>query len=97
MSNHHQNYIFSVCQQLHDAGKTPTVGLIRAKADRKLTIPAIISALKHWQHNPQQGMDTQPEADESLELTLEDRIMALEQEVASLKQTLFQLQIGKAR
>lgn len=88
MSNSHHHYILTLCQKLDAAGKKPTVGLIKAKADRPLTIPVIISALKHWQESPQQDFAIVPDSAVTQTESLEQRVENLEAEVRALKQVI---------
>lgn len=43
----------SICaNQLANAGKKPTVALIKAKLTQRAPLATIINALKNWQHQP---------------------------------------------
>ena len=82
----------TVCQQIHQMGKTPSVALIRQYADRTLTIPEIVKALQTWKVNPQLVVNV--EAEEQPEISaqsLEARVAALETLVAQLTSELSSL------
>ncbi len=43
----------SICaNQLANAGKKPTVALVKAKLKQAVPLPTLISTLKTWQHEP---------------------------------------------
>jgi hypothetical protein len=43
----------SICaNQLANAGKKPTVALVKAKLRQAVPLPTLISTLKKWQHEP---------------------------------------------
>lgn len=44
--------IHILANQLANAGKKPTVALIKTKLNKQVALPTIISALKVWQHDP---------------------------------------------
>ncbi|MCV2883261.1 hypothetical protein OE749_00950 [Aestuariibacter sp. AA17] len=84
------DYILSLCHSLSEKGLTPTVGLIRSKATRALTVPEVISTLKRWKENPASynqiaSDEMAPTEHASSEATLEARVNKLEKEVAMLK------------
>ncbi|MFQ3235838.1 MAG: hypothetical protein ACI9C4_001401 [Paraglaciecola sp.] len=90
MSNN-QLYIASLCQQLVKDGKTPTVALVRSRAQRPLSIPEVIKGLQNWQHSPQQSVslpDDMPGEIKDPPASLERRVMLLEQQVLQLTNAL---------
>jgi hypothetical protein len=44
--------IHILANQLANAGKKPTVALVKTKLNKQVALPTIISALKVWQHDP---------------------------------------------
>lgn len=42
-----------IANQIANEGKKPTVALIKAKLSSPVSLPEIISALKNWQHEPE--------------------------------------------
>lgn len=91
MSNN-TDYIISLCQQLANEGKVPTLGLVRNKATRSLTIPEIMQVLRRWKENP--AALSNADATNALKqevsqgTSLEERVTELEKEVAALKKQL---------
>lgn len=65
-------------------GKTPTVALIRQHTDRSVVIPDIIRAIQRWKSNPKQDLEEEPVEPEKPCLTLEERVLLLEKQVAQL-------------
>jgi len=70
-----------IANQLANAGKKPTVALIKAKLPSPIPLPQMISALKNWQHEPENCIlpennasedvkekDSQTESEETLTL-----------------------------
>jgi hypothetical protein len=81
------DYIISLCFDLAEQGKTPSVGLIRSYSKQPLAIPTVIKGLQHWQSNP----DSRPKPSHQLnkingisKQTLEQRVTELEEKVALL-------------
>ena len=92
-------FLHVLCLQIHKEGKTPSVGILRAKAPFKVSVTEAIEAIKRFnahkpklevskdenvaQHNPVATTD---------ELgNLHARVESLEKEVAELKRTLHQI------
>ena len=44
--------ILTCANQLADAGKKPTVALVKAKLTQKVPLATLITTLKNWQHQP---------------------------------------------
>lgn len=42
-----------IANQLANAGKKPTIALIKAKLSSPVPLPQIIATLKNWQHDPE--------------------------------------------
>ena len=89
MSNNTQ-YIEQLCRELRSDGKTPSVGLVRSRATKKLAVREVIEVLKHWKDNSQSqdGIQTTPEINPSPSQSLEERVEQLETEVFELKNQL---------
>lgn len=77
--------LVDICQQLAASGKSPSVGMIRAKAPFKVSIPQAVEALKYFN-----SATPVPETKEAAqpELSLEQRVATLEQQVAQLESQL---------
>jgi len=45
--------ILSCANQLANAGKKPSVALVKAKLSQPVPLPTIIATLKNWQHEPE--------------------------------------------
>ena len=45
--------ILSCANQLANAGKKPSVALVKAKLSQPVPLPTIIATLKNWQHQPE--------------------------------------------
>ena len=85
MSNNNA-YILTLCNQLAEQGKTPSVALIRHQADRPLPIPEVIQALKKWKENPDSMPEPLNKQEESQSATsLEQRVAVLEEQVKTLQ------------
>lgn len=53
--------IVEICRQLAAEGKTPSVGLVKARAGRQIPLPSIIQAVQQWRQNPEVAFpDTSP-------------------------------------
>ena len=95
MTNNHQ-YIKSLCNELHDSGLIPSVGLIRSRTTIKLSIKEVIEVLKHWKSNP--NTHTKTDVNDTAfaivaEQSHERRIAFLENEVSELRALLEKLMI----
>lgn len=92
MSNH-IHYIHTLCQRIYAQGKRPTTALIRKHADRPLSLPQIVAALKTWQNEPNDSLsiESRQPAPEQAPKSLRQRVEELEAEVACLRQQLAQL------
>jgi len=79
--------IISICQALKSEGKEPSIALIKSRMSKNTPMPFLISGLQQWRANPDIKLTlTEKETTtETEKQTLEQRIEALEQEVAYLK------------
>lgn len=78
--------LVAICRVLASEGKTPSVGLLRAKAPGKVSVSEAISAIRYF--NNSQGLpsaDEKPEPKPVTTLALEKRVIALENAVATLE------------
>nr|WP_297347936.1 hypothetical protein [uncultured Glaciecola sp.] len=88
--------VVNVCIALDEAGKKPSVGMLRAKLLSPLPIPTIIKGLSYWKENKatvktqQIAKPTPPPA--SLGNDLAIRVTQLENDVVTLKNELKTLQ-----
>lgn len=86
-----QQYIVSLCVELTQQGKHPSLAMIRNRSDRPLAIPEVVSVLKRWKKDPEQlesdhkGNNLQPE---QVPLSLEKRVEHLEKQVEELTKLL---------
>lgn len=95
MSNQFQ-YIASLCEKIKASGKLPSVALVKKASNRPLPLKDIIEVLKRWQSDPEQFSKaplSEPIADKPDDLlshikNLEQRIVALENQVQSLSEAL---------
>ena len=88
--------IISICQQLKQEGKEPSVALIKSRMRGPKILPVIISGLKAWQASPNQTVEVETPtelADNDAE-TLEQRVASLEKLVAELQAQIAELRKG---
>lgn len=85
---------------MHKEGKTPSVGILRAKAPFKVSITEAIEAIKRFNaHKPKLGIPNEenvsqqkhPVATTDQSDNLHARVETLEKEVAELKRALHQI------
>lgn len=89
------NEIISVCQQIAQEGKEPSVALIKARLINKQPLPTIVAGLKQWRANPNAIIEqSAKEPVDQDALPLEQRVAKLEAEVMELKSMIKQLQVG---
>jgi hypothetical protein len=94
--------IIVLANQIANAGNKPTVALIKAKLNKKVALPMIISTLKAWQHEPSlislseekceitEKTNTTEDTD-NFRLKLNDELAQMKQEIIELKQMIKQL------
>ncbi|HIF9161791.1 TPA: hypothetical protein ACX6PM_002833 [Photobacterium damselae] len=75
-------------QSLVSEGKQPSVALVKARLAQNVPMPIIIQALQSWKQNAKVPKITEHKR----EISLEQRIEQLEQQVAILTQRLSQLE-----
>lgn len=79
------DYIINLCHELEENGKTPSMALIRNLSTKPLAIPDVIKGLKHYKTNTTTKRSLPlEEADLSAELSLEQRVENLEQQLATV-------------
>jgi len=97
-----------LANQLANEGNKPTVALIKAKLNKKVALPVIISTLKAWQHQP--NLISKPEKTPSVieknnvaadtdtfRQKLSDELAQMKQEIIELKQLVKQLVAQKEK
>ncbi len=93
--------IIAIANILANAGKKPSVALIKSKLTKPTPLPLIVSTLKQWQHEPERiqlshnetitiEKENQPLEPITMQ-SLQDAITPLEQELSEIKQLLQQL------
>jgi hypothetical protein len=91
--------ILILANQLANNGNKPTVALIKAKLNKKVPLPVIISTLKTWQHEPSfitlsenQPSNNEKEPEQSTIITsYSDH--ALHTELACMKKEILELKV----
>ncbi len=93
-----------LANQIANKGNKPTVALIKAKLNKKIPLPVIISTLKNWQHEP--SFIALPEEKQitieketanssintsSFEQELHNELASMRKEIVELKQLVKQL------
>jgi hypothetical protein len=89
--------ILILANQLANTGYKPTVAMIKAKLNKKVPLPVIISTLRIWQHDPsfiskpEQQHDITKETNIAVETNnfrqnLNDELAQIKQEIIELKQ-----------
>jgi hypothetical protein len=93
------DYIISLCFDISEQGKTPSVALIRNMAHHPLAIPEVIKGLQHWKsnsnvrpkiHNKQINTGT------TTNQSLQQRVSQLEAQVATIMQQLTKMSDDKS-
>jgi hypothetical protein len=87
------NSVLLLCKEIKDSGKTPSMGLIKARASQTISIPTIIAALKQFKEMTDtdiKGLEEKVSAYQNTANTVSDlssiqRIELLENEVSVLK------------
>jgi hypothetical protein len=92
------SYVLSLCQQLQQSGKTPSVALLRQYANKPLTIPEVVKALQIWKSSPKASLEQAafaPIEKQAEVLSLQERVMNLEEQVMLLTTRLDALQLAQ--
>lgn len=95
-----------IANQLANAGKKPTVALIKAKLSSPVPLPQMISALRSWHHEPENCVLREPVATEDLSdknsdedmvtnemLTIEQVNLAISQALEPIKAELTEVKV----
>lgn len=84
-------HLIALCHSLEQQNKTPTVSLLRAKAQFSVPLPLAVAAVRQYkQHSPAKEKVDEARAEPVKALTLEKRVEALEKQVGALQQLLSQ-------
>ena len=85
-------HVVNACIMLDEAGKKPSVGMIKGKLASPLPIPAIIKGLSYWKDNKAsltiQEISPAKAAPKNSNQDLLARVAQLETEVATMRQEL---------
>ncbi|GAA5130707.1 hypothetical protein [Thalassotalea piscium] len=93
--------ILIIANQLANAGKKPTLALVKTKLSQPAPLALLINTLKNWQHQPENinlNRDTEIKASSTLVATnnitqlIADAIDPLQQEIVQLKQRITKLE-----
>jgi hypothetical protein len=85
------DYIISLCFDISEQGKTPSIALIRSVAQHPLAIPEVIKGLQRWKSNPgtrPKMQNKQPKTDPVTEQSLQQRVTQLETQMTAIMQQL---------
>jgi len=96
MSNSNLQQLHILCLQMHKEGKTPSVGILRARAPFKVSVTEAIEAIKRFNaHKPKLDVPSKKEDSQQNSTnsagqvsSLQARVETLEKEVAELKRVL---------
>lgn len=92
MNNDNLHRLILLCQQMHQEGKSPSVGMLRSKAPFKVSVTEAIEAIKRFNASqPSKLQPASPSTNSPPVERLESRVANLEKEVAELKLVLHQL------
>ncbi|WP_110428236.1 hypothetical protein [Glaciecola sp. KUL10] len=87
--------VLLLCKQIKESGKTPSMGLIKAKSSQVLPIPLIVSGLKRFKEMSPAEIDElrTPNTQQAQNLITEsksenERIVELEREIVEIKSEL---------
>lgn len=85
-----QNLI-EICQELAREGKTPSVGLVKARAGKGAQLPHIVRAVQQWRITPEKALA--PKLDPPVKSNIasehsDSNIQSLEQRVTELEKQL---------
>lgn len=82
-SMHNLDYILSLCQDLAAQGKTPSVALIKSRAQKPLPLADILAVLQRWKQSPQQAREVS-QMTPSPPPPLEQRVARLEKQLGQV-------------
>lgn len=94
------DYILTLCFEISDQGKRPTVALVRNMSKHPLGIPEVVKALQHWKSNPKSRPPSSvaiPPSNVLPEPSLEQRVTELEAKVAQMDQLLAELSVSQTK
>lgn len=91
-----------IANQIANAGNKPTVALIKAKLNKQVALPVIISTLKVWQHDPTLGSKPEEKSivaekakntasADNFQQNITDELAQMKHEIIELKQMVKQL------
>lgn len=91
-----------IANQIANAGNKPTVALIKAKLNKQVALPVIISTLKVWQHDPTLGSTPEEKSivtekakntasADNFQQNITDELAQMKHEIIELKQMVKQL------
>lgn len=94
--------IITIANKLANEGKHPSIALVKTRLSNKVPLPAIITTLKNWQHQPERTkMESQVEehftetssenTNAQLEVIIAQALSPIKQELAEIKQLLLSL------
>jgi len=91
MSDTH--HLLTLCYELHSKGITPSVGLVRARSSKTVSLQQAIKAVQQFQEGAKPPLDdTEATTQTKSALSLEDRVTELERQVQELTSRLKTLQ-----
>lgn len=74
------------CQQMQAEGKSPSLGLLKARMGKGISMPILIQGLQAWRNGQQANIDAKKTLDDKVNTppSTEQRVAALEQQVTAL-------------
>lgn len=85
------DYIINLCFDISEQGKKPSIALIRNMAKHPLGIPEIVKGLQNWKSNPScrpKNLNKPADSGAATNQSLQQRVIQLEEQVASIMQQL---------
>lgn len=85
------DYIVSLCFELSEQGKTPSVALVRNTSQHSLAIPEVIKGIQLWKSNSASRPNISNKPIETVsenKKSLQQRVTQLEEQVALIMQKL---------
>jgi predicted RNase H-like nuclease (RuvC/YqgF family) len=86
MQNNHSQQLTQVCRDMAEAGITPTVGLLRAKAPFKVSVTEAIEAIKYFNVTNKNQDKAKPKDKTPSLASLSQKVSELEATVERLEQ-----------